>query len=162
MLPISLWNLTSTPVALVRQASPWHAMSRDAIAFAWLLDDASAYLVAAGAGNDAPQYEYGGTTCLDVLHPLLGDDTCPRTGLPRNLGAAVAANAQQCGARCVVPSCKPANVGIWSAHRSESVAYTRHPACPDDARFVQLNADVYIGFDARAFATPRTSENAGN
>ncbi len=83
--------LGSTDVA----ASPTRSMSRDAIAYAWLLIDASVYLVAADAGNDAPH----GTTCLDVLQPLLGDETCPRTGLLRNLGAAVAANAQDASAR---------------------------------------------------------------
>lgn len=122
--------LGSTGVATSR----WRAMSRDAIAYAWLLNDASADLVAEGAGNDAPRYESGSPTCLDMPQPMLGDDTCARTGLPRNLGAAVTANAQQFGARCVDSSYKLANIGIWSAHRIESVAYTRHPACPYDAR----------------------------
>ena len=50
------------------------------------------------------------------------------------------------------PSCKPSNVNIWTAYRSESTAYARHPACPYDARLAQLNASTRAGFDAGAFS----------
>ncbi|RXV72521.1 hypothetical protein D1006_09340 [Burkholderia stabilis] len=136
-------------------------MNQDAIAYAWLLNDASAYLIAADARDDSPQDESGSPACLSVLQPLLGDDMRPRPGVPRNLGAAIAANVLQCGTRCVTPSCKPTNVSIWSAYRSESAAYTRHPACPYDARLVQLNDGICVGFDAGAFATSHTYDEAG-
>ncbi|WP_342703426.1 hypothetical protein OHZ10_01470 [Burkholderia arboris] len=134
-------------------------MNQDAVAYAWLLNDASAYLIAAGDG--APPTISDSAACLDVLQPLLGDDMRPRAGLPHKLGAAISTNVLQCSAHCLAPSCKPANVSIWSAYRSESAAYTRHPACPYDARLVQLNANICVGFDAGAFAAPHPSEDAG-
>ncbi|UXU88108.1 hypothetical protein [Burkholderia sp. S-53] len=72
-------------------------MNQDAIAYAWLLNGASAYLIAADALYDAPQDESGGPACLGVLQPLLGDDTRQCLGMPRNLGAAIAANVLQYG-----------------------------------------------------------------
>jgi hypothetical protein len=134
-------------------------MDQDAIAYAWLLNDASAYLIA--AGDSAPPAESGSAACLDALQPLLGDDMRPRPGFPQKLRAATSANVLQCSAHCLAPSCKPANVSIWSAYRSESSAYMRHPACADDARLIQLNANTCVGFDAGVFAAPHPSEDAG-
>ncbi|MBN3815515.1 hypothetical protein G3N57_02355 [Paraburkholderia sp. Se-20369] len=134
-------------------------MSQDANAYAWLLNDASAYLIP--AGDSAPPSESDSAACLDVLLPLLGDDMRPRPGLPHKLGAAISANVLQCSAHCLAPSCKPTNVRLWSAYRSESAAYTRHPACPYDARLVQLNANICVGFDAGAFAAPHMSDDVG-
>ncbi|AOJ36678.1 hypothetical protein WJ23_01590 [Burkholderia lata] len=134
-------------------------LSQDAIAYAWLLNDASTYLV--GAGDNAPEGESGGPACIDVLQPLLGDDMRPRPGLPRRLVDAISVNILQCAAHCISPSCKPTNVNIWSAYRSESSAYARHPACPYDARLVQLNASTCVGFDAGAFSAPHPSDDAG-
>lgn len=147
--------LSSTPSS---SPAAW-PMNQDEIAYAWLLNDASAYLIA--AGDSAPPTESDSTACLDVLQPLLGDDMRPRPGLPHKLATAISANVLQCSAHCLAPSCKPTNVSIWSAYRSESAAYTRHPACPYDARLVQLNVNLCVGFDAGAFAAPHTSEDAG-
>lgn len=58
-------------------------MNQDAVAYAWLLNDASAYLIAAGDG--APPTISDSAACLDVLQPLLGDDMRPRAGLPHTL-----------------------------------------------------------------------------
>ncbi|MBN3794239.1 hypothetical protein [Burkholderia sp. Ac-20392] len=134
-------------------------LSQDAIAYAWLLNDASMYLV--GAGDNAPERESGGPACIDPLQPLLGDDMRPRPGLPRRLVEAISANIRQCAAHCISPSCKPMNVSIWSAYRSESSAYTRHPACPFDTRLVQLNVNTCVGFDAGAFSASHPSDDAG-
>jgi len=145
--------------AYVGSAGTPPPLSQDAIAYAWLLNDASTYLV--GAGDNAPEGESGGPACIDVLQPLLGDDMRPRPGLPRRLVDAISANILQCAAHCISPSCKPTNVNIWSAYRSESSAYARHPACPCDARLVQLNASTCVGFDAGAFPAPHQSDDAG-
>lgn len=132
-------------------------LSQDAIAYAWLLNDASTYLV--GAGDSAPEGESGAPACIDALQPLLGDDMRPRLGLPRRLVDAISANILQCAAHCLSPSCKPSNVNIWTAYRSESTAYARHPACPYDARLAQLNASTRAGFDAGAFSAPHPSDD---
>jgi hypothetical protein len=135
--------------------------SQDAIAYAWLLNDASMYLVDAGAGDDTSRNNTGGPACIDALQPLLGDDMRPHAGLPRRLVEAITTNVLQCAAHCASPSCKPTNVNIWSAYRSESAAYARHPACPYDARLVQLDASTCVGFDAGAFSAPHPAEDAG-
>lgn len=134
-------------------------LSQDAIAYAWLLNDASTYLV--GAGDSALEGESGGPACIDALQPLLGDDMRRRLGLPRRLVDAISANILQCAAHCLSPSCKPTNVSIWSAYRSESTAYARHPACPYDARVVQLSASTRAGFDAGAFSAPYPYDDDG-
>lgn len=134
-------------------------LNQDAIAYAWPLNDASMYLV--GAGDNAPEREPGGPASIDPLQPLLGDDMRPRPGLPRRLVEAISANMLQCAAHCISPSCKPTNVGIWSAYRSESAAYTRHPACAYDARLVQPNTNTCVGFDVGAFSAPHPSDDAG-
>ncbi|WP_175687951.1 hypothetical protein [Burkholderia anthina] len=111
-----------------------HVMPQGAIAYAWLLNHASADLKAAGSSDSGRQGEAGNDTCLGILHPLIGDDMRPLAWLPRRLRAAVAANVQQCSTHCGVPSCKPTNMNVWSAYRSEAAQYTRHPACSYDAR----------------------------
>ncbi|WP_175045553.1 hypothetical protein [Burkholderia lata] len=65
-------------------------LNQDAIAYAWLLNDASMYRV--GAGDNAPERESGGPASIDPLQPLLGDDMRPRPGLPRRLVEAISAN----------------------------------------------------------------------
>lgn len=134
-------------------------LSEDAIAYAWLLNDASTYLV--GAGDSVLEGESGGPARIDALQPLLGDDMRRRLGLPRRLVDAISANILQYAAHCLSPSRKPANVNIWTAYRSESTAYARHPACPYDARLVQLNASTCTGFDAGAFSAPHPSDDDG-
>lgn len=140
-------------------ARPW---SQDAIAYAWLLSDASMYLVGASAGDGTSPNESGSPACIDVLQPLLSDDLRPHPGLPRRLVEAISANILQCAAHCASPSCKPTNVSIWSAYRSESPAYTRHPVCPYDAHLVQLGTNTCVGFDAGAFSAAHPLEDAGN
>ncbi|ABB07033.1 hypothetical protein Bcep18194_A3431 [Burkholderia lata] len=56
---------------------------------------------------------------------------------------------------------KRTDTSIWSACRSESAAYTRHPACPYDARLMQLNINTCAGFDAGAFSAPHPSDGTG-
>ena len=138
-----------------------HAMTSDAIAYAWLLNDASVYLTAAGSSDSDLLSDTGSETCLDILHPLIGDDMRPHAWLPSRRGAAVAANVQQCSSHCVEPSCRPTNMNVWSAYRSEAERYARHPACPYDAHLVQLNADTCVGFDGGAYGTAHTDEDAG-
>ena len=77
--------------------------------------------------------------------------------LPRRLDA-ISANILQCAAHCLSPSCKPSNVNIWTAYRSESTAYARHPILYD-ARLAQLNASTRAGFDAGAFSAPHPSDD---
>ena len=84
---------------------------------------------------------------------------CGPACLPRRLVDAISANILQCAAHCLSPSCKPSNVNIWTAYRSESTAYARHPACPYDARLAQLNASTRAGFDAGAFSAPHPSDD---
>lgn len=95
-----------------------YPLSQDAIAYAWLLNDASMYLV--GTGDNAPERESGSPACIDPLQPLLAGDMRPRPGLPRRLVQAISANILQCAAHCILPSHKPTNVSIWSVYRSES------------------------------------------
>lgn len=113
------------------------------------------------AGDNAPERESGGPASIDPLQPLLGDYMRPRPSLPRRLVEAISANILQCAAHCISPSCKPTNISIWSAYRSESATYTRHPACPYDARLVQLNINTCAEFDAGAFSAPHLSDDAG-
>ncbi|BBA40740.1 MULTISPECIES: hypothetical protein [Burkholderia] len=115
------------------------------------------YLV--GAGYNAPECEFGSPACIDPLQPLLTDNKRPRPGLPRRLGHAISANILQCAAHCILPSCKPTNVSNWSVYRSESSAYKRHPACPYDARLVQLSINACAGLDAGAFSAPHQSDD---
>ncbi len=138
-----------------------HVMTPGAIAYAWLLNDASVYLTGAGSSDNDLRSDADNDTCLGILHPLIGDDMRPHAWLPSRLGAAVAANVQQCSAHCVGPSCKPTNMNAWSAYRSEAAQYTRHPACSYDARLVQLNADTCVGFDGGAYGAAHTAEEAG-
>lgn len=93
----------STSVA----APPARSRSKDAIAYAWLFNDASAYLAAAGVGNDESQSPTAqpASTCRNRYWRYT-----PTHRIARNLGDAVAANVQQCGA----PPFKPARIGIWS------------------------------------------------
>ncbi|MFJ1214302.1 hypothetical protein [Burkholderia pyrrocinia] len=92
----------STSVA----APPARSRSKDAIAYAWLFNDASAYLAAAGVGNDESQSPTAqpASTCRNRYWRYT-----PTHRIARNLGDAVAANVQQCGA----PPFKPARIGIW-------------------------------------------------
>ena len=138
-----------------------HATPQGAIAYARLLNDASVYLAAAGSSDNDLQSDADNDTCLGILHPLIGDDMRPHAWLPSRLRAAVAATVQQCRAHCVGPSCKPTNMNVWSAYRSEAAQYTRHPACSYDARLVQLNADTCVGFDGGAYGSVHTAEDAG-
>lgn len=135
-------------------ASP---LSQDAIAYAWLLNDA--FHVSVGTGDNAPERESGSPASIDPLQPLLADNMRPRPGLPRRLVQAISANILQCAAHCILPSCKPTNVGTWSVYRSESSAYKRHPACPYDARLVQLSINACAGLDAGAFSAPHQSDD---
>ncbi|MEK7892097.1 hypothetical protein AAB992_33865 [Burkholderia contaminans] len=134
-----------------------YPLSQDAIAYAWLLNDASMYLV--GTGDNAPERESGSPACIDPLQPLLAGDMRPRPGPPRRLVQAISANILQCAAHCILPSCKPTNVSNWSVYRSESSAYKRHPACPYDARLVQLSINACAGLDAGAFSAPHQSDD---
>ncbi|KHK49521.1 hypothetical protein PI86_15440 [Burkholderia sp. A9] len=141
-------------------ATPASAMTPEAIAYAWLLTDASVYLIAAGSNDDATRGDSDNATCLDVLLPLIRDNMRPRSGLPHGLHVAVAANVQQCSAHCVGPSCRPTNMSAWSAYRSEAALYTRRPSCRYDARLVQLSADTCVGFDGGAYRAPHTDQDA--
>ncbi len=134
-------------------------MNQDAIAYARRTNDASVYPVP--AGDSAPPAESDSATCLGgVLQPLLGDDI-RSPGAPHTPRTTTLANVLKYGARYLSPSRWPTNVSIWSAYRSESPAYTRHPACPHDAHLVQLNVNSCAGFGAGAFAAPHTSGGTG-
>lgn len=113
------------------------------------------------AGDNAPERESDGPASIDPLQPLLVDDMRPRPGPPRRLVEAISANILRCAAHCISPSYKPTNISIWSAYRGEFAAYTRYPACPYDARLVQLSTNSCVGFDAGAFFAPHPSDNAG-
>ncbi|WP_322027465.1 hypothetical protein [Burkholderia sp. BCC1977] len=134
----SCLSATDNEAALV------NAMAPGAITYAWLLNDASTYLIAAGSDNNASQSDADSPARLDVLQTLIHDDLRPRTWLPHRLRVAVAASVQRCSARCVWPSCKPTNMNVRATYRSEAALYTRHPSCRFDARLVQLSADTHF------------------
>ncbi|WP_175721925.1 hypothetical protein [Burkholderia anthina] len=142
-------------------AASSHVTPPGAIAYARLLNDASVCLTAAGSSDNDLQGDADNGRCLGVLHPLIGDDMRPHAWLPSRLGTAVAANVRQCSAHCVGPLCKPTNMNVWSAYRSEAAQYTRHPACSYDARLVQLGANTCVGFDGGAYGSAHTAEDAG-
>jgi len=141
------------------EATPSNAAPPEAIAYAWLPNDTSTCVIA--AGSDDAQDDTDSPACLDDLHPLIRDDLRLRAWLPHRLRVAVAANAQQCSAHCVGASCKPTNADVWSADRNHAALYTRHPTCRVDTRLVQLSADTCVGFDPGAYATPHTDQDAG-
>ncbi|MGS0897682.1 hypothetical protein ACVBGC_35115 [Burkholderia stagnalis] len=107
------------------------------------------YLLATAATDNESQNEGDATGCLDALQPLVNDDM--RSGLvaPQPRHGRRDEYSAVCSAHCIGPSCKPANMNVWWAYRSEASAYARHPVCPDDARltssakaFTQLTGDT--------------------
>ncbi|KVF56004.1 hypothetical protein WK78_35735 [Burkholderia cepacia] len=65
------------------KATSW---SQDAVAYAWLINDAAMYVIAAGAGDDASTDESCCPTFID------SDDIRPCRELPRRFAAAISAH----------------------------------------------------------------------
>lgn len=127
-------GLGSVHVGLA-EARSW---SQDAIAYAWLIDDAFIYAIAAGAGDDASTDDPCSPACIDTLQPFLGDDIRPCRGLQRRFVPAISANVLQCTAHCTSPPPKPIDAIDWrlyvDASRSRPACATRIAECGANAR----------------------------
>lgn len=110
-------GLGSVHVGLA-EARSW---SQDAIAYAWLIDDAFMYAIAAGAGDDASTDDPCSPACIDTLQPFLGDDIRLCRGAaapvcPCNLGEV------QCTVHRTSPPPKPIDAKGAPLRRLQSIA----------------------------------------